>query len=289
MWIDGLMGTKILIAVTAHNEGELLLECLKNLVEAKESLANLSAVEIVINLDRSDRITEITASGTGLRTLSSDFGNPAHVRNHILESSQKSFDGIIFIDADDWVDQYWVQTAIKQHVQGKRASILTQNKRVHFWGRKMNLCISFRQPSADSRSILVKKAVKYTNLWGSSIYIPSDFFFLRFREYPSLETTEDWHYFQRALEEGIPITAIEGRLYYRQREGSLRRSFNRNRKNSQDSSWSSLFSHAFRKVIASVILLFFWSPLDSFRSAVRLRNMFDSTNSSNGDASFQNH
>lgn len=243
-------------------------ECFSNLDIARKSLSESFSIKILVNLDRSDEATETAAMSTGAQVTKTDFGHPAPVRNSLLEIAEDGYDAIFFIDADDLVDSDWLVIAVKSYGNSRRPAILAQSERVHFWGQKTRICITFLQPSSLGSTKLVQGLLNLTNLWGSSVLVPSEFFYLKYRRNLPSKLTEDWDYFCRALKAGIPIRTLPGHLYYRQRTGSLRRRDDLSRKAVELSTTFGKLSYISRKSFSFVVLLFFWSPLDSLRSSI---------------------
>lgn len=194
------------VAITAHREGELILENLHSVINSIQHASQRVNFnyEILIGIDKGDELTKARVSEFinshkkfNLKALNTSFGDVGKSRNNLCENS--TFDFIAFLDGDDiWCDN-WVYLVLKKFT-------IEQNYILH---PELTLFADedyfLIHKNLDSRSLKFKfYAQLLENYWTSSFACKKELvikcpFETGSVEGDNLYAYEDWTFFTKTL------------------------------------------------------------------------------------------
>ncbi|WP_240008190.1 glycosyltransferase [Pseudaquidulcibacter saccharophilus] len=122
---------KLSIIINAHNEGLLLVPCIKSAIES----ANYSRVgyEIIIVADRPNAQTIETAEAFASDRINIDivdYGDLGYSRNHGIANAKGEY--IAFLDGDDMFGKTWLKKAVEQIEEEEGEVILHPQWNLYF-------------------------------------------------------------------------------------------------------------------------------------------------------------
>jgi hypothetical protein len=252
---------RLLICITAHNEGALLSDCYSSFQKSLRFLPPDCVTTVQIALDCADTVTTEVAYGLGLECFELKFRDVGLVRNWFLETGASKADYICFVDGDDLISEDFFMNAIQVANQASAGpAIISPSTRIHFWSSSRLIAFTFRQPSTTRTTIpLWRFLSRFTHLWGSAVLLnraASDL--LRFRAERDGFVFEDWWFSYDAINLGIPHLTARGAQYYRQRHSSRR--LRQSRMVSGGEQHPGKGIGLFRRGIAFLVLVTQWRP-----------------------------
>lgn len=227
--------TNLLIAITAHAEGDLLSRAYACAEKIRSELQNISAVKILLTLDVPDEATSAVASKTGAEIIRFEFGDVGAVRNWVLTNRSSHYDSTLFLDGDDLTESSWILESISLLEGLDRPALASPNCRVDVFPNRAQSRLEFRQPNVAKNFLFWTTLTRVTNLWHSCVIFNKQASeSLRYPLEKEGQLFEDWALNIEAMKLKIPHFTFTGKVFYYRRKSSRLKSQQRKLLKSSD-------------------------------------------------------